>query len=182
MAIIIPTFNLTSNTSTAGTNAGPSAWALALSTTLNATVDLVDQRLITTSTTLNADSSSGVTGPIDGSAFATLSGADADGNDNVTAGTVGGYVYMKNTSTTAAELIYIGIVSSAGATDAQAPDVPAASGTTALDNDTHDTLRTMTLKAGDFAWFPWDYTGDINFESATGTPKLELWIFDRSAS
>ena len=160
MAIIKPTFSLTSNAETASTDAGPMSIALSLSTTLDATVDLVEQRLITTSTTLNADSSSGPAGPIDGSALATLSGADSDGDDNVTAGTVGGYVYMKNMSSTAAELIYIGIVTAGG----------------------NQALRTFTLKAGDFAWFPWDYVGDIHWESATGTPLLEMWIFDRSAS
>ena len=179
MAIIKPTFSLTSNAETASTDAGPMSIALSLSTTLDATVDLVEQRLITTSTTLNADSSSGPAGLIDGSALATLSGADSDGDDNVTAGTVGGYVYMKNMSSTAAELIYIGIVTAGGN---QASAVPAASGTTSLDADTHESLRTFTLKAGDFAWFPWDYVGDIHWESATGTPLLEMWIFDRSAA
>lgn len=175
MAIIKPTLSLTSNAETATTDAGPMSVALALSTTLNATVDLVTQRLITTSTTLNQDTSGvGINGPIDGSAL-----AGGDGDTGLTPGTVGSYVYLKNTSSTAAEMIYIAIVTAGGN---QTSAVPAASGTTALDEEDHETLRTFTLEAGDFAWFPWDYTGDIHWEAATGNPKLEMWIFDRSAS
>ena len=59
------------------------------------------------------------------------------------------------------------------------PANPAASGTTALDATTNVTLRTMTLRAGEFAFFPWDYTGRISFEAATGNPLLEYWRFDK---
>mgnify|MGYP003137796580 CR=1 FL=1 len=181
---IQPTLQLTSNASTAGTLPGPFSWALALNISDLLTVDLVEQKTIETSTTLNANTG-GTAGPIDGSALATLSGADADGNDNVTAGTVGGYLYLKNNSTTTNENIFIGIVSSSvNSGDFQAPTAPAAGGsggtTTCLDNDTHDTLRTMTLKPGEFAFFPWDYVGDINWQAQTGTPQLEYWRFDRA--
>jgi len=186
MGVIKPQLNLTSNADTATTNPGPSSWSLSLSVDDSLTVDLLDQQLIETSTTLNANAN-GTNGPLDGSALATLSGADSDGNDNVTAGTVGGYVYFKNNSSTTGENIFIGIVSSSvNSGDFQAPTAPAAGGsggtTTCLDNDTHDTLRTMTLKPGEFAWFPWDYVGDISWQAATGTPELEYWRFDRSTS
>ena len=190
MAYIKPKFSFTSNSAGVTTDAGPLSMALALTTTPNAdasgrlTVDNVYHRLIETSGTLNADANGHTdgNGPIDGSAFATLSGADSDGDDNVTAGTVGGFIYLKNKSTTTNENIFIGIAASSGATDPQAPAAPVAAGggTTALDNDTHDTLRTMTLKPGEFAFFPWDFTGDMNWQAQTGTPELELWIFDRA--
>lgn len=185
---IKPTLSFTSSVHDAATDPGPGSIALALTTIPNAdsrgriAVDSIYHRLIETSSTLNADANGHTdgNGPIDGSAFATLSGADSNGDDNVTAGTVGGLVYLKNNSTTTNENIFIGIVAAGGS---QAPAAPAAGGsggtTTCLDNDTHDTLRTMTLKPGEFAFFPWDFTGDMSWQAQTGTPELELWIFDR---
>ena len=181
MAKLSTSLSITGNAGTVATNPGP--FSMAISTTVAdiLSVDLAEVYTIETSSTLNANAN-GDNGPLDGSALATLSGADSDGNDNVTAGTVGGFLYLKNNSATPGENIFIGIVSSTiNSGDPQAPSAPAASGTTALDNDTHDTLRTMTLLPGEFAWFPWDYTGDLNWEAATGTPQLEIWRFDRSA-
>ena len=183
MAVITPKLNLTANSSTVTTNPGPYSFSLALSEADSLTVDVAEHFTIETSTTLNANTG-GTAGPLDGSALATASGADSDGNDNVTAGTVGGFIYLKNNSTTTNENIFIGIVSSSvNSGDFQAPTAPAASGsggtTTCLDNDTHDTLRTMTLKPGEFAWFPWDYVGDLHWQAQTGTPQLEYWRFDR---
>ena len=184
MATITPTLSLTANSITATTSAGPLSPSLALSIADSLSVDLVEQKTIEPSTTLNVNTN-GVAGPLDGSVLATASGADTDGNDNVTAGTVGGFMYLKNNSSTTNENIFIGIVSSSvNSGDFQAPTAPAAGGsagtTTCLDNDTHDTLRTMTLKPGEFAWFPWDYVGDLHWQAQTGTPQLEMWRFDRS--
>jgi len=181
MAVIKPTITLSSNadTYTPASGAGPLSFALSLNATDTLTVDAVDQRTIITSDTLNANTG-GPNGPIDGSAIAADAGADADGNDNLTAGTIGGFIYLKNNSTVNGENIYIALVTGSGATDPQAPAAPAASGTTALDNDTHDTLRTFTLLPGEFAWFPWDYAGDLHWEAAAGTtPQLEYWRFNR---
>lgn len=166
---------MTSNSETATTDPGPLSIALALSTTPNAdtkgrlTVDLVEHKIVETSNTLSSVL-------FDGSA---LSGG------TWTPGTVGCYLYFKNASTTATEDIYIAIVSNCNDNDASptgtdAPNAPAASGTTALDETTNVTLRTMTLKPGEFAFFPWDYTGDIYYEAATGTPALEYWRFDKA--
>ena len=181
MAKLSTTLSFAGNAETVATNPGPFSMAISATTADILSVDLAECLIIETSDTLNANAN-GDNGPLDGSALATLSGADSDGNDNVTAGTVGGFLYLKNNSATPGENIFIGIVSSTiNSGDPQAPSAPAASGTTALDNDTHDTLRTMTLLPGEFAWFPWDYTGDLNWEAATGTPQLEIWRFDRSA-
>ena len=180
---IQPTLSLKTNSHVVSSLPGPTSIALSLTATDQLTVDTMIHETVETSGTLNVNSA-GENGPINGSALAEASGADADGNDNVTAGTVGGYVYMKNNSSTTNENIFIGIAGSSGETDPQAPAAPAAAGsggtTTCLDNDTHDTLRTFTLKPGEFAWFPWDYTGDINWQAQTGTPQLEYWIFDRA--
>ena len=56
----------------------------------------------------------------------------------------------------------------------------APTGATELDEADHETLRTMTLQPGEFAWFPWDYTGDLYWKAAASkTPQFEYWIFDR---
>ena len=39
------------------------------------------------------------------------------------------------------------------------------------------TLRTFTLLPGEFAFFPFDYTGDVYIQAASGAPKLEFWEF-----
>ena len=39
----------------------------------------------------------------------------------------------------------------------------------------------MTLQAGEFAWFPWDFTGDILADAdGTATDGLETWVFIRN--
>tara|TARA_B100000902_G_C27204927_1_gene861092 strand:- start:67 stop:666 length:600 start_codon:yes stop_codon:yes gene_type:complete len=43
----------------------------------------------------------------------------------------------------------------------------------------NQTLRTFTLLPGEFAFFPFDYTGDIYVQAAQNTPQLEYWVFDR---
>ena len=175
MAIIKPTLSLTANSITATTDAGPMSAALALSVTDSLSVDLVEQRIIETSNVLNANAA-GEAGPIDGSDV---------GGGTETPATVGCYIYLRNNSSTTNENIYIGIVSGCNdndgaATGTDTPTAPTASGTSALDEATNVTLRTFTLLPGEFAWFPWDYTGDIHWEAATGTPQLEYWRFDKA--
>ena len=169
---IKPTLQFVSNSETSTTDPGPMSFALNLTTTPTAdvvsgvykgrlSVDDVDQRLYTTSDT--------ITSLLDGSEV---------GGGTETPATVGCYIYLKNHSTTSGDNIYIGIVAGGGS---DTPAAPAASGTTALDEATNATLRTMTLLPGEFAFFPFDYTGDIYYEAAAGkTPKLEYWRFDKA--
>ena len=44
-------------------------------------------------------------------------------------------------------------------------------------------VRVMTLKGGEWAWFPWDCTYDI-YEDANGssTNALEVWVFVRTGT
>ena len=188
MAYIKPTLQFTSNSHGVTTDAGPLSIALALSTTPNAdtsgrlSVDLVENRTITTSTTLNEDTT-GANGLLaDGYTLMTAGGGSTWPVD----GTVGAYIYLKNKSTTTGEMIYIGIVSNcednSGGTGVGAndPNDPDASGDTALSEATHETLRTMTLMPGEFAFFPWDYTGQIHFQAKTGNPQLEYWRFEKA--
>jgi|TARA_B100000073_G_scaffold336061_1_gene330384 hypothetical protein len=167
MGKIKPTLTISSNSDSATATPGPLDIALSLSTkpnadTLNAA--RVDAATYTCTTTLHE--------LIDGSA--TM--ADQTGGSTYVAGSVGCYIYMKHTATSGTDKILVGIVAGGGS---DTPTHPAASGTTALDETTNATLRTFTLNAGEFAFFPWDYTGDIFVESSAGTPVLEYWLFHK---
>lgn len=178
MAYIKPTFSFTSNSSGVTTDAGPMSIALALSTTPSAdtrgrlTVDLVEQNTYTTTTT----------------PYKILDGHDimtTNGSDVWTPGSVGGFLYMKNLDTSGTDSIYVGIVSgaednrSSPTSGSDSPTAPHATNDGHLADTANTTLRTMTLKPGEFAFFPWDYTGDIYVENNAGDPILEWWLFDR---
>ena len=163
MATIKPTFSLTANSESASTNPGPMSMGLALSVTDSLTVDIVEQDTYTVTTTraliLDGSSIHGATTSMD-------------------PGTDGGYMFMKNNDSTTGNNIHVGIVAPAHASND--PATPATDGaTSSLDGTTQETLRTLTLKPREFAWFPWDYTGDIWVESAQNSPVLEWWRFDR---
>ena len=181
MAKIQPTISFTSNSNSVTTNPGPGSVSIAASIADSLNVDLVEQRLITTSTTLNEDTT-GKNGILaDGYELMTAGGGSTWPND----GTVGSYIFMKNNSTTTGEMIYIAIVSNcddnqATATGTNTPLVPDAGAQTGLSQTDNITLRTFTLLPGEFAWFPWDYTGRISFEAKTGNPKLEYWRWDKA--
>ena len=59
-------------------------------------------------------------------------------------------------------------------------NAPGATGAGHLAEVANTTLRTFTLRPGEFAWFPWDYTGDVyaECEHSDGT-TVEYWLFDR---
>jgi hypothetical protein len=178
MAYIKPTLNLISNVNSAATDAGPFSIALALSTTPNAdasgrlTVDLVKHDAYTTT--------SSPVKILDGHDIMTTNGSDV-----WTPGVVGSFLYMKNMDTSGTDSIYVGIVSNCqdntGTCDgADNPTAPHASNAGHLAGTDHETLRTMTLKPGEFCFMPWDYTGDIYVENNAGDPILEWWLFDRA--
>ena len=87
---------------------------------------------------------------------------DADFTDGTeTAGTDGGFAYFKNLHATA--------------------DIMIGHGSSTEMSDAGDTTRFMTLKAGEFAWFPWDFTHDLVYDaSAEATNGLECWVFTRT--
>ena len=89
---------------------------------------------------------------------------DADFTDGTeTAGTDGGFVYVSNLHATIDIIIGFGAAAALeGAGEAK---------------------RLMTLKPGEFAWFPWDFTADILVDvvgSSTATNGLESWVFTRT--
>ena len=85
-------------------------------------------------------------------------------DDGGTAGTHGSFIYMKNTSTADYD-VYIGV----GADGFSATDMAGAD----------DADRFMTLKQGEFAFFPWDYTMDISVDAENAAATLEYWLFNR---
>ena len=91
MAIITPTLTLTSNASTATTDAGPLSVALSLSQTATLTVDTVESKIYKPTLTPSV--------LFDGSGY----------DDTGVAGTGGAFIYLKNASA-ADHDIYIGAV------------------------------------------------------------------------
>jgi hypothetical protein len=147
MAVIKPTLSLTSNASSATTDAGPLSIALNLSATDSLTVDTVKSEIITPTTTVST--------LFDGSAL--------DAGSEV-AGTNGGFLYMKNTSTSDYD-VYIGIeADGASATELQG---------------NADAQRLFTLKQGEFCFFPYDYTMDITVDAENASATMEYWLFNR---
>lgn len=158
MGIIKPTISLTANASGASSEAGPLSIALTLSSTDSLTVDNVTSKIITfandTSNTIIWDGDA-------------ITGGDGAG------GTAGGYLYFVNTSATA--MVYIGIDHDGGSS----LDL-----STADEGDAEADLsqmRLFTLKAGEFAWMPFDGNCDI-FGDSSAAGTLECWYFDRSTS
>ena len=145
MATIKPTLSLTSNASPASTP-GPLSVALNLSATDSLTVDTVKSQIINPTTT----------------AAILFDGSAQD--DGGTAGLHGGFIYLKNTSTSDYD-VYIGV----GAETMTATEL----------QDASDGDRFMTLKQGEFAWFPYDYEMDISVDAEHNDATLEYWLFNR---
>lgn len=156
MAVITPTLSLTANAHTVSSNPGPMSMALALTVSDSLTVDLVEQQLYTIGTGAN-------TVLVDGS----------EEESAFTPGTNGCFIYVKNAMTTGTETICIGIVNQG--TGAPAVD----DGTDDLTRAHADSHRTFALKAGEFAFFPFDYCGDIYAQATAAAQTLEFWRFDR---
>ena len=153
MAVIKPTLSLTANANTATTDPGPLSIALAMSVTDSLTVDLVESQIIS----IANDSSHRLL--FDGAAL---------GGDTETAGTVGAFLYFKNTGSSGD--IYIGVQDD---TDTAA-DIGGANQV----DDFSATTRLFTLKPGEFAFMPYDYAMDITYD-ASAAATLEVWRFDR---
>ena len=142
---ITPTLTLVSNASTATTVPGPLSVALSLAATQALHVKAVQSKITT------------ITAADDQVLWDDAAFIDAD---NETAGTDGGFVYVKNIHASAK--IFIGHGSAAALEGVGAA------------------ARIMTLLPGEFAFFPWDFTADIIVDaSATATDGVETWVFTR---
>ena len=94
----------------------------------------------------------------------TLFDGSAKDAGSEVAGTNGGFIYFKNTSA-ADHDVYIGIeADGASATELQG---------------NADAQRLFTLKQGEFAFFPYDYTMDITTDAEDAAATLEYFLFNR---
>ena len=95
------------------------------------------------------------------------------GNNTETAGTVGAYLYFRNTGATGD--VYIGV----GADDDVAQDIDGTNDGASYDDNTANATRLFTLRPGEFAWMPYDYALRI-FGDASAAATLEYWLFDKA--
>jgi len=153
MATITPTLTLTSNASSASSLPGPLSVALSLSATDALDVTKVETKIL--------DVKGDHTTSIDAGVLWDASDYTASG----AAGTDGAFVYVRNTSSTDGHHITIGT-----------------GGAKNLSGDA-DAQRLMTLRGGEFAFFPWDCTQDIIYD-ANGdySAILETWVFVRTGT
>ena len=154
---ITPTLSITSNAYNATTNPGPMSSPLSISVTDLLDVTQVDAKIVTVAT--------------DAAALFTAT----DYTTGTTAGTDGGYIFLKNLTDdskyTASSNIYIGHNPTGGA------------GAELEDSGAADEDRLMTLKPGEFAFFPWDMEGGISVDaSVANDDALEAIIFVRTGT
>tara|TARA_R100001015_G_C4541837_1_gene105657 strand:- start:176 stop:646 length:471 start_codon:yes stop_codon:yes gene_type:complete len=155
MATITPTFTLTANASTAASTPGPMSFALSLSATDALDVTKVETKILD----VKIDHATSVDAGIlwDASDYLTPGAASS--------GTDGGFVYIKNTSSNAAHEIMIG------------------TGGAKTLNAAGESQRLMTLKGGEFAFFPWDMALDIIYDANVDQSAiLESWLFVRTGT
>ena len=152
MGVIKPSFTLTANSSKAATDSGPLSIALSLSETDSLTVDRAQSEI--------KEVGDSVDMILDGSALLAID------SDNGTAGLHGGFVFMKNVTASDLDIYIVFNV---------------ADGTTAATDDVDAAARGFTLKQNEWAWMPWDCTGDITARGE-GTCKIEYWFFNRANS
>ena len=152
---ITPTLTITSNSYDATKNPGPVSSPLNISISDDISVTEMESKVVDASTT--------ATVLFDASEYAV---------DGDTAGTDGGFVYVRNliTSTsnhTDSADIYIGFGASAEIEDGGGGEA----------------TRLMTLKQGEFSFFSWDMENDLIVDaSAAVSGALEAIMFSRSTT
>ena len=154
---ITPTLTITSNAYNATTNPGPMSSPLNISVTDLLDVTQVDAKIVTVAT--------------DAAPLFTVS----DYTSGTTAGTDGGFIYLRNLTDdskyTTSSNIYIGHNPTSG------------TGSELEDSGAADEDRLMTLKPGEFAFFPWDMEGEISVDaSVANDDALEAIIFVRTGT
>ncbi len=148
---ITPTLTITSNKYDASTNPGPTSSPLAISVTDKLDVTEVVSKIVTVGTT-------------DDNLF---DATDYTADD--TAGTDGGFIFLRNLQGSTGSNIYI----SCGTTgDGELEDGGAA-----------EAFRLMTLQPGEFSFFAWDMEQDIQVDSsAAADDALEAILFVRTGT
>ena len=105
-------------------------------------------------------------------------------SDGTTLDHHGALVYLLNTTaTTSKHIIAIGHTTDADAGDDSETGVgndlePIVNGD---NNDMADkNQRLFSLRAGEWCFFPYDYTGDLYCQATAASQSLEVWIFHRT--
>lgn len=167
---INPTLTLTSNATSVSRNPGPLSIALALQVADSLSVDLVDH--FTISAINNGTPTWGH--PQEGSFNTLIDGSALAATAEATSSTHTGcwVVILNTTAVTSSELVYIGYTDDSDAIS---------SGQTYTELSTsNENKRLFSLHAGEFAFFPFDYTGDLYCDASASSQSLEFWRFDRA--
>tara|TARA_R100000734_G_C3275297_1_gene70233 strand:- start:63 stop:536 length:474 start_codon:yes stop_codon:yes gene_type:complete len=151
---IKPTLTITSNASSAATDPGPLSVALSLSATPDDSGRLTVDSLIAAKTHTFASATDH---------FTIIDGSTEDAGSEV-AGVNGCFVYCRNASASDLD-VFIGIE----------PDNDAAVDLASNAN----AQRLFTLRKGEFAFFPFDYTMDLTTDGASGA-VIEYFVFNRA--
>ena len=151
---IKPTLTITSNASSAATDPGPLSVALSLSATPDDSGRLTVDSLIAAKTHSFASASDH---------FTIIDGSTEDAGSEV-AGVNGCFVYCRNASASDLD-VFIGIE----------PDNDAAADLASNAN----VQRLFTLRKGEFAFFPFDYTMDLTTDGESGA-VIEYFVFNRA--
>ena len=173
MAIITPTLQLKANSNAVSTNKGPSSASIALSITKALNVDVLDFWNDTVSV-VSADSGNAPAWGYAPDGYNTLVDGSAEIATAVASNSAltGCWIYITNTMASGSELIHIG----------HTTDSDAASAGDYYTKLTADNLNTrlFSLKAGEFAFFPYDYTGDLYIDASAANQTYEFYRFVRS--
>tara|TARA_R100000329_G_C7578367_1_gene204912 strand:- start:186 stop:659 length:474 start_codon:yes stop_codon:yes gene_type:complete len=153
---IKPTLTITSNASSAATDPGPLSVALSLSATPDDSGRLTVDSLIAAKTHTFASATDH---------FTIIDGSTEDAGSEV-AGVNGCFVYCRNASASDLD-VFIGIE----------PDNDAAADLASNAN----VQRLFTLRKGEFAFFPFDYTMDLTTDGESGA-VIEYFVFNRANS
>ena len=167
MGKIKPTLSIVSNAASATTDAGPLSFALNLTAKPHAAASYALDVTKVESKIIDVDASEGASNLfIDASSY----------GDTMTEGIDGGFVYLKN------------LLASTGADPDVLHDIMIGATSSNLDADVDASTgavlnRIMTLKPGEFAFFPWDFAQDLYFDAKeTNTNALECWVFVRTGT
>lgn len=184
MATIKPTLNIVANAASSTNSPGPLTYALSLSKSSTLTVDNVDAFTSNVRTTNDATGYDKVNYEVGFDRQTLIDGSDsahdaaAAKSDGTTLTHNGCWIYVYNCSaSTSKHIIAIGHT-----TDG---DAAASSDLTDLvdgNTDTHADAnqRLFSLRAGEWAFFPYDFTGDLYCQATAASQKLEFWRFDRA--
>ena len=200
MAIIRPQLNISANANTASSTPGPMGIDINLSTpTWSLTCSAADHFTIPEVRTTYEAADFDKYAPLGQVLIKGDDFTQAAKSDGTTLTHNGCYIYVINTSvSTSKHIIAIGHTLHGDIADDSATDGPIASTGTGggsadagadndltpiveanTDNRAEENKRLFSLRAGEWAFFPYDYTGLLYCQATGAGQKLEWWRFDR---